>query len=115
MKKVLFVLISLIFVLSPLGHSSAQAGETLHQGNTNLIMPMAESTELTQERVNAFDCSTVTDVPTVECEALVALYENTNGVGWSDNTGWLESTEVGDWYGVGIYNGHVTGIYLYEN
>jgi len=36
-----------------------------------------------------FDCAGVSEIPTSECQALVALYNNTNGPDWADNTGWL--------------------------
>ena len=42
----------------------------------------------------AFDCSTATGMPQSECEALVALYESTDGDNWNDNTGWL-TTDTG--------------------
>ena len=47
-----------------------------------------------------FDCSTVTDVSQIECEALVALYGSTNGAGWTNNTNWLQSTTVSNWFGI---------------
>ncbi|MEN8215594.1 MAG: hypothetical protein ABFS56_04325 [Pseudomonadota bacterium] len=47
-----------------------------------------------------FDCSTVTDVPYEECEALVAFYNSTNGDNWYINDGWLETNNVCDWLGV---------------
>jgi hypothetical protein len=50
------------------------------------VPPSEESLRLTQEQVQAFDCATVTDAPKSECEALVAVYESTNGAGWKDNT-----------------------------
>lgn len=51
-----------------------------------------------------FDCSTVTDVKSSECEALVALYNETDGPNWTNNDGWLESTEVCTWAGVSCTN-----------
>ena len=76
------------------------------------VPPTEESLRLTQEQVQSFDCATVTDVPQSECEALVALYESTNGAGWTDNTNWLTTTTVGDWKGVTVSGGHVTKISL---
>jgi hypothetical protein len=79
------------------------------------IPPTEKSLKLTQEQVQSFDCGTVTDVPRVGCEALVALYESTNGAGWTDNTNWLQTTTVGDWFGITIYGEHVNEIILFEN
>ncbi|MEA2002073.1 MAG: S-layer homology domain-containing protein [Actinomycetota bacterium] len=49
-----------------------------------------------------FNCSSVTSIPTTECEALDALYRSTNGAAWDNNTGWLvESSDPCTWFGVG--------------
>jgi len=79
------------------------------------IPPTEESLRLTQEQVQSFDCGTVTDVPRVECEALVALYESTDGAGWYDKTNWLQTTTVGNWYGVVVSEGYIIGIDLFQN
>jgi len=40
----------------------------------------------------SFSCSSVAEIPQIECEALVALYNSTNGPGWTANTDWLHTT-----------------------
>lgn len=85
-----------------------QSEENFNPEPRILVPPSEESLKLTQEQVEAFDCTTVEDVPVSECEALVALYGSTNGAGWTNNTNWLQSTTVGEWYGVNVtasYNG----------
>ena len=62
-------------------------------------------------------CSQVTDVPEVECEALVALYNSTNGPSRNNNTNWLGNgdsspTTVCDRYGITCNGGNVTWIAL---
>jgi hypothetical protein len=47
-----------------------------------------------------FTCADVTEIPQLECEALVALYNSTNGPGWYDNTNWLVTDMPSNWYGV---------------
>ena len=79
------------------------------------IPPSPEMIALTQQRVQSFDCSTVTDVPQVECEALVALYNSTNGAGWTTSTNWLTGTTVSNWYGVTAGNMNVLRIELNSN
>jgi len=79
------------------------------------VRPSEESLRLTRQQVQSFDCSTVTDVPKSECEALVALYESANGAGWTDNTNWLSTTTVGNWEGVMVADGYVSQILLYQN
>lgn len=43
---------------------------------------------------------TVTVVPDAEREALVALYEATDGPNWIENANWLTGKPLGEWYGV---------------
>ena len=46
-------------------------------------------------------------------DALVALYEATNGAGWIENEGWLSDRPVGEWHGVTTgEDGRVTGLKL---
>ena len=45
---------------------------------------------------------TPTDIPQAEADALIALYDATGGGSWTDNTGWLTDTTVGNWYGVTV-------------
>jgi hypothetical protein len=39
----------------------------------------------------SFDCSAVTQIPQAECEALVALYNSTQGWNWYSRFGWLDN------------------------
>ena len=62
-----------------------------------------------------FACSNVTEIPQAECEALVALYNSTNGTGWADHTGWLMTNTPCSWFGVACAAGHVTDLALSVN
>ncbi len=63
-----------------------------------------------------FSCSTVTEIPAAECQALVALYNSTNGGSWKNNAAWLTSNTPCSWYGVKeCQNGHVTHLDLQVN
>ncbi len=64
--------------------------------------------------------STPTPTPlpetSLEREALAAFYHATNGTGWINNTNWLTTAPVGEWYGVAIDgNGRVTKLELANN
>ena len=67
------------------------------------------------EDVNTFSCVNVTEIPQIECEALVALYNSTNGDGWSNHTNWLITNTPSDWYGVIVNSGDVTQLFLSSN
>ena len=49
-------------------------------------------------------------------EALVALYNSTNGPGWTQNTNWLSNEPLKNWYGVRTnINGEVRSLILLNN
>ena len=50
-----------------------------------------------------------------ERAALVAIYEATDGDNWTENMNWKSQEPVGDWYGVTVENGVVTGLDLEFN
>ena len=48
--------------------------------------------------------------------ALVALYQATNGANWTNSDNWLTDTPIGRWHGVVSFNdGNVIGLVLSEN
>ena len=61
------------------------------------------------------NCAAQTQIPEAECDTLVALYNSTNGVGWTDSTDWLQTDTPCTWYGVTCSAGHVTGLDLAFN
>lgn len=49
-------------------------------------------------------------------DALVALYDSTDGGNWTNNDNWLTTAPLGDWHGVTTdANGRVTALWLQEN
>ena len=66
-------------------------------------------------KLDTFSCDDVTEIPQAECEALVALYNSTDGTNWSNNSGWLDTNTPCDWYGVTCGAGHVTKLSLGSN
>ena len=68
------------------------------------------ATALTESQTG-FDCANVTEIPQIECEALVAIYHSTDGDNWDHNFGWLTTNEpCSTWLGIGCTDSHVTGI-----
>ena len=64
---------------------------------------------------SAFECSDVDEIPTTECDALVDLFNKTNGTGWNDNTGWMSDNTPCDWFGVTCKDGYIVQINLDSN
>jgi len=64
---------------------------------------------------DSISCATVSEIPSEECEALIAIYNSTNGEQWKNNTGWTMTNTPCSWHGVTCSNGHVTRLYLQYN
>lgn len=60
-------------------------------------------------------CDSVAEIPTTECEALEALYNSTDGLSWTNRTGWLSTGTPCSWYGVTCQTGHVRQLLLSDN
>ncbi len=54
-------------------------------------------------------------IPDIEKEALIALYNSTDGDNWTNNSGWLTDPDPCNWYGVFCSDGHIVTIDLDEN
>jgi len=70
--------------------------------------------------VGTFNCSTVIDVTQDQCNALVDLYNSTDGPHWTDSNGWEQSPYVSNWTGVILDTGamgskQVIGLDLHQN
>ncbi|MEM7133911.1 MAG: clostripain-related cysteine peptidase [Chloroflexota bacterium] len=63
------------------------------------------------------DCNAVTEIPIAECNALVVLYNSTDGPNWSDSTNnnWLATDTPCGWNGINCQEGRVTSINLPQN
>jgi Leucine-rich repeat (LRR) protein len=57
-------------------------------------------------------CGTQSQIPVEECNALVALYNGTNGSGWTDTSGWLVDETPCTWSGVTCDGEHVVNLNL---
>jgi alpha-tubulin suppressor-like RCC1 family protein len=60
-------------------------------------------------------CAAVSEISTLECEALVALYTATDGPNWTNHTDWLQTNTPCGWYGVNCVNGRLTELLLGTN
>ena len=58
---------------------------------------------------------TCNGIPDLECQALYALYNSTDGDNWTNNGGWLSTESVNSWFGATVEEGHVTEIRLENN
>jgi len=73
----------------------------------SLMSPLAQA---------ATDCAAVTEIPSTECEALIALYNSTDGANWGENDGWNVTNTPCSWSRVTCRGGgHVSWLYLYNN
>ena len=85
---------------------------------TNIVAFFETTSGFTQVNFSTeldFDCHAVATIPTAECEALVALYNSTDGDNWTDNTGWLVLADPCSWFGVICFGGSVVQVRLGAN
>ncbi len=108
------LIIALLIALLLAGCSGLSQTEVESVGSETVataVMPAIPTPTTT----SAFDCMVVSEIPTAECQALVASYEATQGANWVDHTGWLETNTPCSWYGVACADGHVDTLALYFN
>ncbi|MDR3575869.1 MAG: hypothetical protein P4L50_18560 [Anaerolineaceae bacterium] len=63
----------------------------------------------------SYNCTIQTDIPLIECQALVALYNSTGGSTWTNHADWLVTNTPCSWPGVTCSSGHVTSLNLHNN
>jgi len=56
------------------------------------------------EGQNNFDCTNMIDIPQLECQALVDLYNSTDGANRTTTINWLQNNEACTRYGVSCTN-----------
>lgn len=54
-----------------------------------------------QSSLKSFNCDRVSEIPKSECQALVAIYNKTNGGHWVHQDNWLTTSNPCSWWGVG--------------
>ncbi len=90
--------------------------ESLSLEGTQLCAPTDDSFKTWLQGVS--DTSGLTDCTSVnpDREALVTLYNVTNGPNWNNNSNWLSAKPMGEWYGVTTdHSGLVTKLRLVGN
>lgn len=60
-------------------------------------------------------CNDVTEIPVSECEALIFLFSNSNGIAWSNRENWAQNGSPCSWFGVTCAAEHVTELQLSNN
>ena len=90
------------------------------EGLTRLALDSSVCVPLTSQ-IQAWLTGIQTKQGVINCsspdrEALVALYNATGGMNWTNNTNWLSYEPLGDWYGVDTdADGNVTQVILASN
>jgi Leucine-rich repeat (LRR) protein len=67
------------------------------------------------DATTSYDPDTYYGIPVAEYEALRALYNSTNGLGWFYNGGWLQDETPCGWERVWCSSGHVRTLQLFVN
>lgn len=77
-------------------HCNDLEGETSFLQNANCIIHLAGNDKM------LFD-----NVPIIERQSLIDLYNAFNGQNWGINKNWCSDLPVSKWYKIGVFNGHV--------
>jgi Leucine-rich repeat (LRR) protein len=62
-----------------------------------------------------YNCTDQSEIPVAECQALVSLYNATDGESWTSATEWVTTDTPCSWYGITCSGGSVTGVSLGSN
>ena len=110
-RKSISIIFSVLFlIVMTTGNASARSLNSAPSPAT----PLLTSQNFTVT-TGTTDCASVTQIPVTECNALVALYNSTNGANWYTNIGWLQTNTPCSWYGVTCGSSHVTQLALGDN
>ncbi|HNQ31215.1 MAG TPA: hypothetical protein PKG71_03025 [Candidatus Woesebacteria bacterium] len=60
-------------------------------------------------------CADVTEIPQAECQALVDLYNSTNGPGWTNAAGWLQTNTPCSWDRLTCNGPRISELHLSSN
>jgi len=96
-----WALIGLMYLLTSSAATPLMVGGT--QPTTSVIAP------------DDFDCSSVAEIPTIECQTLVSFYNALNGNNWIDKSNWLMTTTPCNWFGITCSGNHVSDIKMQGN
>ncbi|WP_211075647.1 immunoglobulin domain-containing protein [Aquimarina sp. MMG016] len=89
------------------------AGEYyLEASNTNVSGLTIKRNSIKVEITAVDDTCRVSEA---EKQALIDLYNSTNGANWTNNANWLTDAPVCDWYGVTVDNGKVANLSFSRN
>jgi hypothetical protein len=75
----------------------AEPTSTVTPTPTLTLTPTASPTPTTVAGGAFTSCADVTEIPQTECQALVDLYNSTNGPGWTNSAGWLQTDTPCSW------------------
>ena len=82
-----------------------------------LAFGLPSQTEATPNHVepDQFGCAIVSEIPQIECEALVAIYHNRGIDNWDMERTWLQTNTPCSWHGLACGDGHIVELRLTRN
>ena len=96
-------------------HFEVSANES-PESRTARILFYAQGDESINDTVTIYQHANEANNPArIEREALMALYDATNGSQWSNSTNWGSDLPLNEWYGVQMKDGRVTNLMLQKN
>ncbi len=93
------------------------SGTATQSGNFDLVVTATDTAGAKVSDTFTLTVEAKGSVIDSDFQALVALYNSTNGANWQNNSGWktLKNENIEDWYGVKVEGDRVVGINLFSN
>jgi len=95
--------------------NSTYAINNLQEGDMDVYFCKATSPIITDLEILRNSIEIKGPVSQADKDALIAIYNATNGVNWNNNTNWLSNESVSTWHGVTVAGNKVTKLDFYDN
>lgn len=82
--------------------SNTYAINSLQDPDFDMYFCRATNTSIPDLRIERNTIEITGEVSQLQKDALIAIYNATNGASWNDNTNWLSAQPVSEWYGVTV-------------
>ena len=88
---------------------------SLQDPDFDMYFCRATNTSIPDLRIERNTIEISGEVSQVQKDALIAIYNATNGASWNDNTNWLSAQPVSEWYGVTVTGNKVSQLEFSNN
>lgn len=88
---------------------------SLQDENFDIYFCRATSTNIPDLIIDRNSIDIKGEISQLQKDALIAIYNATNGASWTKNTNWLSDEPVSEWHGVTVTGNKITKLNFYNN